>query len=80
MIASKFGALQTVAPSVPILPYDEHAAKWHAQERARLRTQTPPFRDGQIAAVAKVQDLILVTANGADFRSFQDLPMENWMA
>lgn len=69
----------TVAPSLPILPYDEPAARWHAEERARLRHQTPPFRDGQIAAVAKVHNLILVTANIADFRSFDGLALENWM-
>jgi tRNA(fMet)-specific endonuclease VapC len=71
---------QTVAPSVPILPYDEAAARWHAEERARLRNQPPPFRDGQIAAVAKVHNLILVTANVADFRSFKGLTLENWMS
>src|SRR5437868_2644776 len=53
---------ETVAAAMPILPYEESAAKWHAEERARLRHRTPPFRDGQIAAVAKVNNLILVTA------------------
>ncbi|MSP58834.1 MAG: type II toxin-antitoxin system VapC family toxin [Myxococcales bacterium] len=68
-----------VAASLPILPYDELAARWHAEERARLRHRTPAFRDGQIAAVAKVHKLTLVTANVADFRSFDGLAIENWM-
>ena len=72
--------LHAVAPSVPVLPYDEAAARWHAEERARLRHQPPPFRDGQIAAVAKVQGLVLVTANVADFTSFHGVTIENWMS
>ncbi|MCD4716192.1 MAG: type II toxin-antitoxin system VapC family toxin [Desulfobacterales bacterium] len=66
--------------NIPILTYDEHAAKWHASIRARLisRGQTPPFADGQIAAIAKVNDLILVTNNTADFVYFEQLHLENW--
>lgn len=70
---------QVVASSVPILPYDERAANWHAEERARLRDRPPPFRDGQIAAVAKVHDLVLVTANVADFEIFDGIAIENWL-
>jgi tRNA(fMet)-specific endonuclease VapC len=64
----------------PILPYDEEAAAWHARERARLlaRGATPPFVDGQIAAIASVNDLVLVTANGADFAAFEGLRLEDW--
>jgi len=52
-----------------ILPYEEQAARWHAQERARLEAmgRTPAFVDGQIAAVAKINGLILVTRNTSDF-------------
>ena len=51
--------------SFPILDYDRAAAEWHARERVRLETagKTPPFIDGQIAAIASVHDLVLVTAN-----------------
>jgi len=47
-----------IQPNVPILPYDERAAWWHAQERARLSGvgQLPPFADGQIAAVAQTNN------------------------
>jgi tRNA(fMet)-specific endonuclease VapC len=69
-----------VAPTFPILSYDTQAAQWHAAERARLvgLGQTPPFADGQIAAIAQVNNLILVTANTADFSMYQNLQVENW--
>jgi tRNA(fMet)-specific endonuclease VapC len=71
---------QVVAPTIPILPYDSQAAHWHASERARLGSlgKTPPFTDGQIAAIARVNDLVLVTANTADFALFQDIQVEDW--
>jgi hypothetical protein len=53
---------------VPILPYDDRAAQWHAEERARLYQKTPPFIDGQIAAVAVVNELTLITNNLLDER------------
>ena len=73
---------QVLAPSLPILPYDERAADWHAQERARLEAggRTPAFVDGQIGAVARARDLILVTRNLADFADFEWLVVEDWTA
>ena len=67
-------------PNMTILPYDERAAEWHAKERARLTVlgQIPSFVDGQIAAVAKVNGLILVTRNTSDFKKFSGLKLENW--
>ena len=69
-----------VLPSFPILDYDRTAAEWHARERARLAAagRTPPFIDGQIAAIACVHDLVLVTGNKADFRGFKELRVEGW--
>lgn len=63
-----------------ILPYDERAARWHAQERARLAAQglTAPFVDGQIVATAKVNDLILVTRNTSDYKNFDAVTVQNW--
>ncbi|HLF25689.1 MAG TPA: type II toxin-antitoxin system VapC family toxin [Anaerolineae bacterium] len=71
---------QVIAPSLPILPYDERAAQWHAAERARLTRagKTPAFADGQIAAIARTNDLILVTFNRTDYADFQDLTFEDW--
>lgn len=52
---------------------------WHGKERARLELldRTAPFVDGQIAATAHVQELILVTANPRDFSAFKGLRVEN---
>jgi tRNA(fMet)-specific endonuclease VapC len=71
---------QVVAPTIPILPYDTRAAAWHAHERARLSALglTPPFADGQIAAVAMVHQLILVTFNTSDYTHFAGLAVEDW--
>lgn len=69
-----------VLETMPILDYDRAAAEWHAAERARLaaRGETPPFVDGQIAAIARARDLTLVTFNQADFRRFQGLRVIRW--
>ena len=70
-----------VAPSLPLLPYDSEAAAWHAEMRAmRERLGRPlAFADGQIAAVAYVNDLIVVTANVVDFKGLEGLQVENWL-
>jgi tRNA(fMet)-specific endonuclease VapC len=69
-----------VLASFPILDYGRSAAEWHTGERARLEVagKTPPFIDGQIAAIASVNDLVLVTANKADFRGFKGLRVQSW--
>ena len=71
---------EVVLASFPILDYGRTAAEWHARERARLGAagKTPPFIDGQIAAVASVNDLILVTASKADFHGFRGLRVQSW--
>lgn len=71
---------EVVEPNIPLLPYDANAAKWHAEERARLVTigKTPSFADGQIAAIAKVNGLILVTNNVSDYADFIGIQIENW--
>lgn len=69
-----------VQASFPILPYDEAAAAWHGQERARLESlgRPAPYVDGQIAAIAHANGLVLVTVNTKDFARFKDLEVENW--
>ncbi len=71
---------EVVLPSIPILAYDAAAARWHAAERVRLDNlgKTPPFVDGQIAAIAAVNRLIVVTNNLSDFAHFQDLMIVDW--
>jgi tRNA(fMet)-specific endonuclease VapC len=68
------------ASGLDVLPYDQRAAQWHAVERARLqRAGKPrPFVDGQIAAIAAVNDAVLITRNMADFAPFRDLRVRNW--
>ena len=63
-----------------ILPYDEKAAEWHTKERPRLASlgQRSAFADGQIAAIAKVNGLILVTRNTSNFNKYSGLKLENW--
>ena len=72
--------VEVVLASLPILDYDRRAAEWHARERARLAKagQPPPFVDGQIAAIARVNDLTLVTLNQRDFGWFEGLRVERW--
>lgn len=71
---------EVVAAAIPILPYDGAAAEWHGEQRARLSKAglTHPFADGQIAAVAAVHDLILITDNVRDFAHFHGLRVERW--
>ena len=71
---------QVVLRSFPVLPYDEASAHWHGRERARLERlgKPAPFVDGQIASIARVNDLTLVTSNTKDFRAFKELVVVNW--
>lgn len=71
---------QVIIPTLPIMMYDERAAAWHAPERARLAGlgRTPSFADGQIAAVAQTNQLVLVTFNTDDFIDYADLTIEDW--
>lgn len=72
--------LNGVVALMPMLSYDPDAAQWHAQERARLtaRGQPPPFADGQIAAIARVNNLTLITANVSDYAHFDGLLVLDW--
>lgn len=69
-----------IKEKIPILSYDIAAAEWFAMERARLAAigKTPAYADGQIAAIAQVNNLILVTNNVVDYEDFQNLKIENW--
>lgn len=71
-----------VQPAFTILPYDERASTWHGVIRARLeKSGTPlPFVDGQIAAIAHVNGLAVVTANEKNYRLIEELRVEDWSA
>ena len=68
------------APGVPGPPYEAEAAQWHARERARLESLSVQlsFTDGQIAAVAAVNHIVLATGKFRHFSSLNGLPVENW--
>ena len=72
--------LEETVRKLIVLPYTDEAAEWHAKERSRLSQvgRTPAFIDGQIAAVAAVNNLTLVTRNVKDFADFQGIEIENW--
>jgi tRNA(fMet)-specific endonuclease VapC len=71
---------EVVEPSFEILAYDKAAGRWHAHERARLEILGRPasFIDGQIAAIAAVRGLVLITRNTRHFESFDGIIVENW--
>jgi tRNA(fMet)-specific endonuclease VapC len=73
--------LTEVVGALPVLSYDQPAADWHAQERVRLTKlgRMPAFVDGQIAAIAKVNGLTLVTRNRSDFVSFE-VDVASWFS
>ena len=64
---------------LPVLPYDRKAALWHGEARAALAGEgrPPGFADGQIAAVAALHGLTVVTRNVHDFAPF-DVRVANW--
>jgi tRNA(fMet)-specific endonuclease VapC len=78
--ALDFYVQSVVRDRFPVLPYDLAAAEWQARERARLESlgRSPPFIDGQIAAIASTQGLVLVTSNARDFAGFQELEVVDW--
>lgn len=71
---------ERVRPTLPILPFDAAAGEWQARERARMEKigRTPSYADSQIAAIAAVNGLVLVTRNTEDFADFSGLIVENW--
>ncbi len=70
----------TIEPSFPIVAYGAAEARWHARARAHLkrRGRVLPVIDGQIAATAAANELVLVTRNTRDFEPFERLQVENW--
>lgn len=69
-----------IRPALPIIGFEERAARWQAEQRASLRQagKSPSYPDSQIAAIAAVNELVLVTRNVDDFADFQGLQIENW--
>ena len=69
-----------IRPALPIIGFEERAARWQAEQRASVRQagKSPSYPDSQIAAIAAVNELVLVTRNVDDFADYQGLQIENW--
>ncbi len=63
-----------------ILPFCRDAAEWLAEERVRLKQAglTPAKYDAEVAAVAVVNHLTIVTRSVDDFALFAGVRVENW--
>lgn len=63
-----------------VLPFCQNSAEWLAKERVRLKAKgiIAAKYDSEIAAVAVVNQLTLVTNNTRDFEIFDGLVMVNW--
>ncbi len=72
--------LTGLVSNITVLPFDQQAAIWLGQQRARLvlAGRPVPRTDGEIAAVAVVQGLTLVTRNTRDFAAFNGLVVADW--
>lgn len=63
-----------------ILPFCQKSAEWLAKERVRLKEKglTPSKYDSEIASVAYVNQLIIVTRNVDDYKIFDGLRVQSW--
>jgi tRNA(fMet)-specific endonuclease VapC len=64
----------------PVLPFDDGAAAWHGREMARrVRAgERVGMVDSQIAAIAVVGGLTLVTTNPRPYLGYPGLRVERW--
>ena len=74
--------LEGVLQQFTLLPFDHHAALWLGRERARLAAAglPAPRADGEIAAVAVINGLTLITRNQKDFANFDALQIDSWFS
>jgi tRNA(fMet)-specific endonuclease VapC len=65
---------------LPLFSYDPLCAQTHGLRRAQLEHQglSMSFADGQIAAIAEVHGLVVVTRNTHHFRHYPSIRLENW--
>lgn len=71
-------ALQRFVARVPVLPFDESAAKSYGVLAAAVRDRRRNALDRLIAAHALSVGVTLVTNNEADFKDYPGLVVENW--
>ncbi len=70
--------LNSLTQRIPVLPLDKTAAESYGVLRAAVRERSRDALDRLIAAHAVSVGLTLVTNNGADFKDYPGLRVENW--
>lgn len=72
---------ETVTANLPVLAFDEAAAREYGQLRAHLEQQGLPIGDAdmRIASIALARDLVVVTGNRRHFDRVPSLVVENWL-
>ena len=71
-------ALEMLAMRIPVLPFDEEAARCYGVLRAAVPDRRRHAIDRLLAAHALAANLILVTNNAADFTDYPGVVVENW--
>ncbi len=73
--------IKKIATALDILPFDEAIAPFYAGIRSELERKGRVIgeRDIQIAAIAKANNLIVVTHNTKEFDRISKLRVEDWM-
>ena len=68
-------------PNLPVLSFDDAAARRYGELRAELERMGTPIGDAdmRIAAIALSRELRVVTANERHFQRVPELGIENWM-
>jgi tRNA(fMet)-specific endonuclease VapC len=77
--ARRASRLEVLLRSIPILPFDEAAAREYGAIIARCGWVRGRDYDRMIAAHAIATGSVLVTSNVSDFRDIPNLELENWM-
>lgn len=71
--------LAALIEDIPVVPFDQAAAKAYGPIRDETRGRKKDHLDKLIAAHAVSLDVVLVTNNERDFASYPGLKMENWI-
>ena len=71
----------TLLPNLAVVPFDVQAARHYGDLRADLERAGTPIGDAdmRIAAIARANDLTVVTVNIRHFQRVAGLPVENWL-
>ena len=71
----------TPLPNLPILPFNDAAARRYGQLRTQLERQGTPIGDAdvRIAAIALAGGYTMVTGNVRHFQRVPGLTVENWL-